>query len=487
LTTTATERRVRQPATESGIRRTGWPSQLHPLLLVALTGIFVAQARTLSFYFFQDDYVPFGEIVTEGPRTYVWNLVRADDLTPNWRVIPGLLYLANYELFGMNPLPMHALMLALHLGTAALLYRIVWRATANMWAAVVAAVVFGLHPTYAGTLGQVASVPHIASAFFLAATVNAAFECAREERAWRSNAWSAAMVVAFLFAVMANESMSVMFPAFALGLLLWDHDRGMRRRIVRASVKTLPLAAIALATAGAVAVCDCTEADSVYAIEHAHRVMLIFSGRLLYPIGLEPPTFIDAPHLWAGMGLLAASAALFVFGGAIGRVGVVWVVLALVPHIFISTHTANRFTYLATPGFALAVAGAVEVVWPYARRAGPALVGAALVAGAPWYAWQTHLQNEPWRETTENWELLHDEAERVFPAVPPGSRVEIIGGPLVHPIDNFFVMPALGYTIWGPDVTLQTFAADDPYVERLLASENPFIAEFQGDELEPLR
>src|SRR5439155_1786504 len=135
-----------------------------------------AQARTLSFYFFQDDYVPFGEVVREGPWVYLKQLLLATDLTPNWRLIPGVMYLASYELFGMNPLPMHIAMLMLHLGTVALLDRAVVRTTEHRGAAFAAAMVFGVQPAYAGTLGQVASVPHIAGAFFLVAALNAVVE-----------------------------------------------------------------------------------------------------------------------------------------------------------------------------------------------------------------------------------------------------------------------------------------------------------------------
>jgi hypothetical protein len=88
---------------------------------VALAATFAAQARTLTFYFYQDDYVSFGEMVKHGTWGYIWRLVLASDNTPNWRVIPGLMYLAEYKFFGMTPLPMHIAILALHLGTVALL------------------------------------------------------------------------------------------------------------------------------------------------------------------------------------------------------------------------------------------------------------------------------------------------------------------------------------------------------------------------------
>ena len=457
-------------------------------LPLALLGTFAAQARTLTFYFFQDDYVPFGEIAKTGTWEYLWRLVLARDLTPNWRVIPGVMYLASYKLFGMSPLPMHIAMLLLHLGTVALIYRIVARSTGYAWAAFVAALIFGVHPAYAGALGQVAVAPHIASAFFLAATLNAVFECARAERAPSARAWCAVAIALYVLALMSNESMAIIFPVFALAFILFDGEA--EGRLPRAAVRALPFAVIGCIAALAVKTCNCTEASSVYSLDHAPRVFLIYAGRLVYPIGLEPPFYIDPPHLYAAIALLALAAAMIARGPAIGRIGAVWMVLAIVPHIFVEDHTANRFTYLATPGFAMLAAGCAIVIESHLLRANaraPALAGAALLSViAPWYAMQTHLQNEPWRRTTSDWHHLHDELQRVYPSVPPGARVEIIGGRLTHPLDDFFVMPALGWTIWNPQVTLQTFAEDDPYAAKIRANNNPYAAEFRGGRLVPL-
>ncbi len=455
---------------------------------IALLVTFATQARTLSFYFYQDDYVPFAEIATHGARTYVKHLALGQDLTPNWRVIPGLMYLAQYEIFGMTPLPMHIAILALHLGTVALLYRVIVRTSAHVPAAFAAALLFGIHPTYAGALGQVATVPHVAAAFFLVATLSAIVECARAREASSSNAWLVAAVALYLLALMSNESMAIIFPAFALAFLLFDEPP--RGRLLRAALRTLPFALIGFVAVLAVRACDCTEASTVYSLDHAPRVFMIYAGRLLYPIGLEPPQYIDPPHLYAAFVLLALAAAMLAIGPRIGRVGAVWMVLAIVPHIFVETHTANRFTYLATPGFVMVVAGYVILLEPLLRRVQSrlpvVLAVAALVLVTPWFAWQTHLQNEPWQRVTMNWHHLHDDAVRLYPHVPPNSRVEVVGGPLVHPLDNFFVLPALAATIWGPSVTLQTFAPDDPYVAKLRTSPNPYVAEYRDGELVPL-
>ncbi len=481
------------PAAVSDARAASLPAQApritidRLLLPLALLGTLAAQARTLTFYFFQDDYVPFGEIAKNGTWEYLWRLVLARDLTPNWRVVPGVMYLASYKLFGMTPLPMHIAMLLLHLGTVALIYRIAVRSTGHAWAAFAAAVVFGVHPAYAGALGQVAVVPHIAAAFFLAATLNAVFDCARAKRASSARAWWAAAIALYILALMSNESMAIIFPVFGLAFVLFGEEP--EGRIRRAAFRVLPFAVIGFVAALAVKTCDCTEASSVYSLDHAPRVFLIYAGRLLYPIGLEPPFYIDAPHLYAAIVLLAVASAMLARGPAIGRIGAVWMALAIIPHIFVEDHTANRFTYLATPGFAMLAAGCAIVLEPQLRRANtraPALAGAALLAMiAPWYAMQTHLQNEPWRRTTSDWQHLHDELQRVYPDVPPGARVEVIGGRLTHPLDDFFVMPALGWTIWSPEVTLQTFAEDDPYAVKIRANNNPYAAEFQHGTLVP--
>jgi hypothetical protein len=474
-----------------------WPT--HLLLLVALLCTVAAQARTLAFFFFQDDYVAFGEIVTNGQRDYVWNLLALQDLTPNWRVFTGMTYLASYELFGMAAWPTRAVMIALHLAVVALLYRAVWRTTASAWAAFVSAMVLGISPAYAGTFGQLGSVTYTWAAFFLALTLNAVMEAALSDGR-RSNAWLAAAALSYACTIASNESMAIMFPVFILALFLFDRESAFKRRVIRTAARSTPFAAIGLAAAISFTACDCTAANDTFGLDNAHRTFLIYSGRLLYPIGLEPPQYIDPPHLLAGIALLGATAVVLVAGPAIARVGAVWMVLAIVPHALIETHTAHRFLYLATAGFALMAGGAVAWLQQvHGARGQPLIptrdpsVSSALVAAGilfalivPWYAWQTHLQNEPYRNATADWRLLHDEAERVFPNVPPGETVEIIGGPLTHPLDNFFVMPALGATIWGRGVRLQTIAEGDAYADAVRDGDNPFAAEFDGRDLRPI-
>jgi len=490
MTAPLAEPRPLPAAVDAGPAADDTRSAVWLLLPAALLITLLVQARTVTFFFFQDDYVAFGEIVTNGTRDYVWNLLTLQDLTPNWRVMTGLTYLASYHTFGMAAWPTHVLMLALHLASVALVYRAVRRMGGGPWAAFAAALVLGISPAYAGTFGQLGSVTYTWAAVFLLAVLNCCLEAAESDDAGRSLAWIAAGAVLYVFALASNESMAIMFPAFALALLLADRRGSLRDRIVRASLRSLPFAALGLATAISFAACDCTAAEDTFGTENVHRAFLIYLGRLVYPAGLEPPTYIDPPHLVAGIALLLVSAAALAAGNASARVGVAWMVLAIAPHALIEDHTAHRFVYLATPGFALLVAGLVAIAEPHLRRLGDAPAIAVLVllvaAVVPLYAWQSHRENDVYARLTGDWRLLHDEVDRVFPFVPRGSTVEVVGGPLTHPLDNFFVMPALGYTIWGPGVILQTVASDDPYADDVRTGDNPYAAEFDGRRLQPL-
>src|SRR5205085_11209653 len=77
------------------------------MFALGLLIVFVVQLPAFTYFFYNDDYVPFAEIVDNGIPRYLSNLILVQDITPNWRVVPGLIYLAGYETFGMQALPYH--------------------------------------------------------------------------------------------------------------------------------------------------------------------------------------------------------------------------------------------------------------------------------------------------------------------------------------------------------------------------------------------
>ena len=452
----------------------------HLLLPVALLATLALQLTTVSYFFYFDDYLPFSEIVKNGSWEYTWRLFTSTDVTPNWRPLPGMLYLASYEIVGMNPLAVHLAMLVMHLGTVAMVYYVMWRTTGRAWAGCVAALVFGMNPAYVGALSQVTTATQLMADFFLVATLIAVIECARAESKTRANAWLAAAVGLWVLVIGSHEGMAIMFPVF--GLAFFTFDEGADGRVVRTIARSAPFAAIGFATAGAFWVCGCNEGSNVWGTDYAGNQTLIYLGRMLYPVGLELPTHVGAPHVVATIALVAIMLVTLA-GPKIARVGSLWVLLAIAPHVFIVYFTASRYLYLPAPGFAMLVASlAIIVAGRFERVNGgaTAVAGVGLVAAVcGWYAYQTVEQNRYFADTTDDWRRFHREVTRTFPTVPAGERVLIIGGPFQNYEYQLFILPAFAATTWGPDVTLQDYAPGSLPAQLALASRSPYVAEYR--------
>ena len=71
-------------------------------LLAALAATFIVYAPTLRYYFGGDDFVLLGSINHDGTGTYLRNTFLMQDIVPNWRPLTGLIYAAEWHLFGMD-------------------------------------------------------------------------------------------------------------------------------------------------------------------------------------------------------------------------------------------------------------------------------------------------------------------------------------------------------------------------------------------------
>jgi len=456
-------------------------------LPLAIGATLALQLTTIRYYFYFDDYVPFAEIATQSRWDYVGHLLTSTDLTPNWRPLPGLLYLGSYEIAGMDPLPVRIVMIAMHAGTAALLYYVIWRTTARAWAACVGALVFGLNPAYIGALSQVTTATQVMAGFFLVATLVAVIECALAKDRRGSNAWLSASILLYVLTIGSHEGMAIMFPAFGLAYLSFDPEPDVAQRLRRAVLRTAPLALVAFATAISFEVCGCNEGSEVWGTDYVWRQTLIYLGRLLYPVGLELPTDVNAPHAIGAVMLVGIMAATSASGPKIARVGSLWALLAVAPHVFIEYFTASRYLYLPAPGLALLFASvAIMTVdrLPRADRRVLALAGALSFAALfGWYTYQTLRQNEHFADATGDWRAYHDDVTGLWPEVPPETHVFTIGGPFQKYEYQIHILPAFAETTWGKGVTLQDYEPGSLPAQLALVSGSPYVGEYRDGAL----
>jgi hypothetical protein len=356
--------------------------------------------------------------------------------------------------------------------------------------------VFGLNPAYVGALSQVTTATQVLAGFFLVATLVAVIECALCEDSRRSMLWLAGSVGLYVLAIGSHEGIAVMFPAYGLVYLLIDRDPDLMARVRRSVLLTAPLGLVALATAVSFAACQCNEGTEVWGTSYVWRQTLIYLGRMLYPVGLELPTDVGAPHAIGAVVLVATMIVASIWGPAIGRVGSLWVLLAVGPHVFIEYFTASRYLYLPAPGYAMLFAAVAIMSADWLRSANRlrgidarplALAGAvALAALCGWYAYQTVRQNDHFADTTGQWGSYRDDVTRVWPVVPPGEQVVTIGGPFQKYEYQLYILPAFAETTWGPTRKLNDYEPGSLPAQLALASGSPYVGEYRNGELVPV-
>lgn len=158
----------------------------------------------------------------------------------------------NYQVFGLNPIGPHALMVMLHLGAVVLAYQVAARLTANRVAGLLAALLFGLLPVHAEAVIWATAIPEsLAGTLQLGAFYF--YLRYREGHRGSSLAWSLAL---FGGAILSHES-AIAFPVLvaAHGLIFRPIDetasavRSLGARVWRKSRATVALAAPYVAVA----------------------------------------------------------------------------------------------------------------------------------------------------------------------------------------------------------------------------------------------
>jgi hypothetical protein len=417
--------------------------------------VFAVQAPVLRHYFFGDDVIPLAEAASKDPWTYVRDLLLLHDITPNWRFLTGLVYLALFRAFGLQPVPYLALSVTLHTGTALLLLHLVRRTTGSLWAGAFAGALFGLSAASVPTVGQVTAFNNVLATFLLMLSLVVLYEGLERVR---PHVWTAGAALCFAAAIAANESAAVAAPVFGL-VLVWrlvaaDSAWRDRDRWRRAVLLTAPFAVLGTAALLGFAACRCTEAATVYdtGVRHMLNNLWTYLGRLLYPVGLAFPGHVETSHRIAGLIVVLGSVLLLLRGPAIARISIVFLALGLLPYLPVAFALAPRYVYLASAPFA--VLAACAALWiartlrPYRAVVLPALVVAAFaVLGLS--GWQTWEQNRTFGAATEPWRQLTEDLQAQYTDLPAGSTVYVRGGPLTNPLLNFEVLPALGRALWG--------------------------------------
>ncbi len=334
----------------------------------------------------------------------------------NWHPLTWLSHMLDVELWGMNPAGHHLSGLAIHAASAAILLSLLYSATGNGWASLLAAAVFAVHPLQAESVAWASERKNLLCAFFGFLALGAYLDC-RGKPVW----WRWALTAAFFILGLMSKPALVVFPLLLLLLDYWPLGRfvggpgGRRARpaILAAVVEKIPL--FALAAASAVVTFLAQQAGgSVSSLErlplglrmvNAAGACLKYAAAAVWPAKLSVLYMLTGrrPPWWQGPAvLLLLAAATWLFASHRWRpylvMGWLWFLVLLVPVLgFVQVgmqSRADRYMYLPLVGLGVMAAwGARDL--PRRRRPWAAAAAALFLA---FLVFAARRQTSYWRD-----------------------------------------------------------------------------------------
>jgi len=191
--------------------------------LALLAALLVTAAVYFQTIFFQFVYDDFGQIVYN-PKIKSWHLAltyfrshvwsQSMDLGLYYRPLYMLWLRGNDAVFGLDPMYWHLTTIAMHLIVCLLLYLFVRRLVHDRWTAVVAALLFGLHPAHVETVAWVSGTTESLVASLLLGSLLCYWK--RLDGSDRPEYWLAASLILAFFASLVKET-AIVLPALIFG------------------------------------------------------------------------------------------------------------------------------------------------------------------------------------------------------------------------------------------------------------------------------
>jgi protein O-mannosyl-transferase len=177
------------------------------------------------------------------PRAFtadVWDF--QEDFTPSPEYRPFfLVYLTLcYQLFGLAPLWWHLLSIGAHAAVSVMVFRLSLRLGAGVWASVLAALLFAVHPVHVESVAWISGITDpLAALFFIPALTG--FVRYRQEGARK---WLALSLASYALSLLCKET-AIVLP---LVLFVWDVARdasqSLSQRLKRTALACAPYIAV---------------------------------------------------------------------------------------------------------------------------------------------------------------------------------------------------------------------------------------------------
>ena len=414
------------------VRHAVRPVAWHAALVATVVAVVYANALGAGFVW-DDLYLVVGNPAIKRlayiPRLFTADLFPAGIDSGYYRPLQALTYAVDYALWGLAPAGFHLTNVVLHGATAVLLYRVGCVALGSATAALVAALLFAVHPLHVEAVTYVAGRSDPLAAFCVLVAV---LGFLRGDTRGRLLA-----AVAFLLALCAREA------AFVTPLLCVLVDRGRPVECRQPASRYLAFvpAVLVYLVGRAIALGSHAPADlATAAVPLGLRLLTMAEVVLRYlrlvvaPIGLHMERVVTPVTTLADPRALAAVAVLALLVAAAVRVrarawpitlGVGWFFAALLPVsnvVPLATFMAEHWLYVPLMGLCFAAGSGVAAV-ASAGRGRAAAVGVAVVVMV--FGGLTIRQNRHWHDGRALYAYL-------VPLAPESARVRVNLAQVLH-------------------------------------------------------
>jgi tetratricopeptide (TPR) repeat protein len=378
--------------------------------LILLTMLVYAPALRNGFIWDDDDHLTANPAMTlpDGLKR-IWTSLAFSRYYP----LTLTTFWVQRRLWGLNPLPYHAVNIALHGVNAALLFVLLRRL--NVRGAWVAAALWAVHPVNVESVAWVTELKNTQSGLFFFLTLLYFFRFEREPR----QRWFELSLVCFAAALLSKPS-TVMLPLVLLLIVWWRQGRLQRADVVR----VWPFFALAFAMSLLTVVEQRRMITAEWAMSVTERLILagkalwFYAAKLLWPANLTfvyPRWELDAASPAALLPLLAVVAVGLTLWQLRRRewaraclFGLGYFIIVLVPVLgffdiffFLYSFVADHFQYLAGLGvIALVTSGAATLLKRKYFQVGASTVAIALLGTLSWqHCAIFHDDQSLWRDT----------------------------------------------------------------------------------------
>jgi tetratricopeptide (TPR) repeat protein len=332
-----------------------------------------------------------------------------------WRPLFLLWLLLQHALFGASPAGFHAFTVLLHASATVLVYVLALHLTRDRATAIIAALIFGVHPALIESVAWVSGCTDP----LLACCLIAAFLAFLNWREHHSGAWLLASLGAYALALMSKEPAVMLLPLVFVFAFLATTGVDWILRARSAVMAVLPYLPLTLVYCLIHHVIDArmdrsgNPATPLKMALTAPSLLLFYLRLLVFPWPISPeyemklvPRFSATAVLLPSIALIAIFVAIYAWTRYLARAGddhtarvvrfaSLWMLLPIAPVLYIAALAARdfahaRYLYLSCIGFALLLACAIRRVpgpehgvlnVPLAQAAIATVIVAALAVG----------------------------------------------------------------------------------------------------------